>query len=286
MKIAALADIHANFRALETVIDHLERWEPDAVLVAGDIVNRGPRSLRCLEQIEEKRQTAGWQVIRGNHEDYVIERGHPNDPKSGPFYEMIRPIHFTYNQLHGDVSTLEALPQQISLDYGSAGEVRVLHASVLGNRDGIYPETNDRQLEKKIAPAPAVFITGHTHRPLVRQLGGTLVVNVGSVGLPFDGDTRAGYAQIVWQNEKWQAEIIRLEYDLQAAEQDFYTSGFMEQGGPLTELILIEMQTGMGQLYQWVEKYSQLIKQGKISIEQATHEFLENPITEPYWWVD
>jgi predicted phosphodiesterase len=283
MKIAALADIHANHRALETVIDHIERWEADAVLVGGDIVNRGPRSLCCLQKIEEKRQNASWQVIRGNHEDYVIERDQPNDPKSGPFYEMIRPIHFTYNQLHDHISALKALPQQIRLDYGSAGEVCMLHASVLGNRDGIYPETKDRQLEKKISPAPAVFITGHTHRPLVRQLKGTLVVNVGSVGLPFDGDTRAGYAQIVWQNEAWQAEIIRLEYDLQAAEQDFYTFDFMAQGGPLTELILLELQTGLGQLYQWVEKYSWPIKQGNITIEQATRDFLENPISEPYW---
>jgi len=283
MKIAALADIHANYRALETVMDDIERWKPDAVFVAGDIVNRGPRSSCCLQQIEEKRHNSGWQVIRGNHEEYVIERDQPNDPKSGPFYEMIRPIHFAYNQLHGDISVLKALPQQISLDYGSAGEVRMLHASALGNRDGIYPETNDCQLEKKIAPPPAVFITGHTHRPLVRSLNGTLIVNVGSVGLPFDGNTRAGYAKIVWQNRTWQAEIIRLEYDLQTAEQDFYTFGFMEQGGPLTALILLELQTGLGQLYQWVEKYSRPIKQGRITIEQATQDFLENPISEPYW---
>ena len=54
MKIAVLADIHANYRALETTIDHVERWKPDHVFVAGDIVNRGPRSLCCLQRIEEK----------------------------------------------------------------------------------------------------------------------------------------------------------------------------------------------------------------------------------------
>lgn len=283
MKIAALADIHANYRALEAVIEHLERWQPDAILVAGDIVNRGPRSLCCLQEIEEKRQQAGWQVIRGNHEDYVIERGQPDDPQSGPFYEMIRPIHFTYNQMQRDTTIIEALPEQISLDCGPAGEVRMLHASVLDNRDGIYPETSDRQLAAKIAPAPAVFITGHTHRALVRWLNGTLVVNAGSVGLPFDGDTCAGYAQIVWHKGRWQAEIVRLEYDLQAAEEDFHTYGFLEQGGPLTDLILLELKTGMGQLYQWVEKYSQPIQEGQISIEHAAQEFLENPITQPYW---
>ena len=104
MKIAVLTDIHANFRALETVIDHIKRWEPDRVIVAGDIVNRGPRSLCCIQTIEEKRHNDGWQVIRGNHEDYVIERDNPDDPKYGTLYEMYQPVHFAYNQLNKDTS--------------------------------------------------------------------------------------------------------------------------------------------------------------------------------------
>jgi putative phosphoesterase len=283
MKIAVLADIHANYRALETVIAHVEDWKPDTVLVAGDIVNRGPRSLCCLEWIEEKRKIEGWQVIRGNHEDYVISRDEPDAPQSGPLYEMFQPVRFTYDQLHGDVSKIRSLPEQISLDFGEAGEVRMLHASMLSNRDGIYPETTNTELEELIAPAPTVFITGHTHRALVRRLNGTLVVNAGSVGLPFDCDTRAGYAQIVWENKEWQAEIIRLEYDMAAAERDYFDYGFMQEGGPLAELVLMEMKFAMSQLYPWTQKYNLPVQKGEITVEEATKEFLENPINRPYW---
>ena len=114
MKIAVLSDIHANYRALETVIDHIERWEPDYVIVAGDIVNRGPRSLCCIQKIEEKRHNQGWQVIRGNHEDYVIERDHPDDPKIGHVLRNVQPVHFTYHQLNKDTTSLRALPNRIS----------------------------------------------------------------------------------------------------------------------------------------------------------------------------
>ena len=62
MKIAVLTDIHANFRALETVIDHVERWNPDHIIVAGDIINRGPRSNCCKQVIEEKRLNDSWKV--------------------------------------------------------------------------------------------------------------------------------------------------------------------------------------------------------------------------------
>ena len=92
MKIAVLTDIHANYRALETVIDHVERWNPDLVFVAGDIVNRGPRSECCKHKVEEKRINDGWKVIRGNHEDYVIERDDPDDPKSGVLFDMYQPV--------------------------------------------------------------------------------------------------------------------------------------------------------------------------------------------------
>ena len=283
MKIAVLADIHANYRALEAVVDHVEDWNPDFVLVAGDTINRGPRSSCCYDLIEEKRKNHGWLVIRGNHEDYVLQRTDPNDPKSGWQYELFQPVHFTYHQIADCTDQIRALPEKVNLDLENGEEVRMVHGSMRGNRDGLYPEDSNNLLSKKIAPPPKVFITGHTHRSLIRNVNGTLIVNAGSVGLPFDGDTRPAYAQITRQNGEWQAEIVRLNYNLAAAERDFTDFGFFEGGGPLVGLILVELQTGMGQLYQWVTKYNTPIKKGEITVKQACEEFLENPITEPYW---
>jgi hypothetical protein len=39
----------------------------------------------------------------------------------------------------------------------------------------------------------------------------------------------------------------------------------------------------MGQLYQWVSKYNHSINKGEITVREAVKEFLQNPITEPYW---
>ena len=83
-----------------------------------------------------------------------------------------------------------------------------------------------------------------------------MIVNAGSVGLPFDGDTRAAYAQIIYHKGQWIAEIIRLKYNLQLAEVDFRDFGFFEGGGPFVEIILLELRTGLGQLYQWVSKFN------------------------------
>jgi hypothetical protein len=110
-----------------------------------------------------------------------------------------------------------------------------------------------------------------------------LIVNAGSVGLPFDGDRRAGYAQISLHDGGWDAEIIRLPYDIAQAEDDFFTTGFLQQAGPLAELILFELEHAYPQLHSWTKMYRDPILAGEISVEQAVQDHLEDPITTPYW---
>lgn len=275
MKLAVLADIHANYIALQTVTEHVEAWCPDKVVVAGDIVNRGPRPVECLRFVQEKQQSHGWLTVRGNHEDYVISCGEPDAPSAGPEYDIFRTGHWTYRQLNGNVSALEAMPFQQSLKIPNDIEARITHGSMRGNRDGIYPETTNDELRQQIQPPPSLLCVGHTHRPLVRQIDGTLVVNVGAAGLPFDSDLRASYAQLIWQQGEWSAKIIRLNYDRQQTEKDFYESGFMEESGAFAPLILNEFHTARSRLYQWAERYEAKVLAGEMTIQESVNRYLK-----------
>ncbi len=278
MKIAVIADPHANLVALKTAVEHIEAWKPDAVLVAGDIVNRGPRPKECLALILEKARTEGWRIVRGNHEDYVIDQARPGAPRDGPAAQVHQASIWTCSQLGFDVSALISMPFQQSMFGPDGREIRLVHASMLGNRDGVYPETTDEDLRKKIAPAGsslAAFCTGHTHRSLVRSLDGTLVVNAGSSGLPFDGDRRLAYARLTFQRGVWQAEIVRLAYDIAAEQQDFYDNGYLEGGGPLVRLVQIELQTARSMLFNWAIKYQNRALAGEISVEESVSRYLQ-----------
>jgi predicted phosphodiesterase len=274
MKLAVLADIHANVVALQCVAEHIETWRPDTVVVAGDIVNRGPRPVECLRFVQKKQQTHGWYTVRGNHEDYVISCSQPDAPRNGPEFDIVRTGYWTYRQLNANVAALAAMPFQQSLGAPDGSEARITHASMRGNRDGIYPETTDDELRRQIQPPSPLLCVGHTHRPLVRKIDKTLVVNVGAAGLPFDGDPRASYARLIWQAGEWQVEIVRLDYDRQQAEQDFYASGFMEESGALAPLILNEFRTARSRLYQWAAQYEAAVLAGKITIEKSVENFL------------
>ena len=217
--------------------------------------------------------------MRGNHEDYVIDVSSPEMPHQGPLFEVNRASYWTYQHLKEDVAPLVAMPFQQSVNDPGGSELRVVHASMLGNREGIYPFTPDRELRARIQPPPAVLVVGHTHRALIRKIDETLVVNAGSVGLPFDGDTRLGYAQLTWRKSAgWQAKIIRLPYDLQAAEQDFYSTGYLPEAGPLVELVLIELRTARSMLFNWSARYQSLAKAGGISMEAAVQQFIREEI--------
>lgn len=274
MKVAVLADIHSNIVAFQAAAAHLATWKPDHVILAGDLVNRGPRPMECLSFFQEQAARNGWLTVRGNHEDYVIEQSNHHISQSSPAYEVHRASRWTYQRLGKVIQPLEEMPFQQSIFAPDGSELRVVHASMRGIRDGIYRETSDSTLEHQIAPPPAVLCVGHTHRALVRRLNGTLVVNAGSVGLPFDENPDLAYAQITWQHGDWRAEIVRLRYDLAQACADFYENGYYAEAGPLVKLVLIELQTARSMLFNWSYRYQNRAEQGLISMQESVEEFI------------
>lgn len=273
MKIAVLSDIHAHWVALQAVTAHIQAWQPDAVVVGGDHVNRGPRPRECWEYLQARARDDGWLLVRGNHDEYVINHAGKNRPADGPAFDFFRSTIWTCEQLNNEVADLKRLPFQISLNGPDGSEVRVVHASMLGTRNGMFPHTTDDEIREKMQPPPQVLCVGHTHRPFIRPIDGTLVVNVGSAGLPFDGDQRIGYAQLTWHGGQWQAEIIRLEYDHQAAKQDFYNTGYAPNGGPLTELVLDELDRAGSNLASWANYYEKQILAGEISMAESVQSY-------------
>jgi diadenosine tetraphosphatase ApaH/serine/threonine PP2A family protein phosphatase len=88
------------------------------------------------------------------------------------------------------------------------------------------------------AKAGDVIAFGHTHKPWHREIEGIYFVNTGSVGRPKDGDWRAGYVVLGFEDGKVQPEVRRVEYDLERAMQGIKQSelpdefaGYLADGG-------------------------------------------------------
>jgi putative phosphoesterase len=275
MKVAVLADIHGNRPALEVVAKDIDDWQPDKVILAGDVVNRGPSPLECLEFVLEKERSSDWLFVRGNHEDYVIDQARRDAPRSGPAFDIAQAAYWTLGRLNGDVSALKAMPFQVSFDV-DGDETRIVHASMRGNRVGIYPETPDDDLRQQIAPPPAVLCVGHTHRPLIRRIDQSLVINVGSAGMSFDDDPRAAYARLRRKEGQWSAEIVRLDYDQAQTDRDFFESGFFDQAGDLVRIMLLEFRQSRPLIHTWSRIYEEAVRAGQIAVAESVDRYLDS----------
>ncbi len=274
MKIAILSDIHANIRAFEAVLADVEKWQPDQVIIAGDIVNRGPRSPECLALALQKQREDNWLIVRGNHEEYVMAHGAPGAARDGIQFEIYRSGYWTYKQLGDDWRIFEDWPFEQSLALPNGQTLRVVHASMKGNRHGLYPWMSNPEITEPLQPLSPVMAVAHTHRPFIRNIEDSLLMNVGSVGLPFDGHPGSSYGRLTVSNGTVHAEIQRVFYDRKKARQDFIDSGFMAEAGPLARIILHELTIAVSLLAPFSYFYDEAIKAGDITIDAAVDKFL------------
>lgn len=274
MKIAVLSDVHGNVPALQAVLEDIRQWQAELVVVNGDLVSRGPYSLECLRRMQTGFPEARY--TKGNHESYVLRCADtPPQPDSTTF-DIDRFADWTVRQLGPAVETIRAWPDHVDLtDLEGGASVHITHGSRLGNRDGLSASVADADLPAKLGTPRDLFIGSHTHRPLLRQFNGTLVVNTGSVGQPMDNDARAAYGRFTLQEGRWQAEIARVNYDKAQAERDFVESGFLAEAGPLARLIYLELQQSRMHAGPWTRQYIEAIKAGQITVRAAVEEYLQ-----------
>ena len=274
MKLAILSDVHGNLPALTAVLDDIEHWRADQVIVNGDLVSRGPYSLDCLRLLQARVPDARY--LTGNHETYVLRCADEPADADSPTLDIDRFADWTVRQLGSALDELRSWQDHLDMsDLDEGASVHITHGSRLGNRDGISARTRDEDLSAKIGAPRDLFVGSHTHKPLLRRFNGTLVVNTGSVGQPMDDDARAAYGRFRLQGGHWQAEIARVAYDKTQAERDFVDSGFLAEAGPMTRLIYLELQQSHAHVGPWRGLYLDAIKRREISVADAVEDYLK-----------
>lgn len=205
MRVAVISDIHANLPALEAVLADVDRQAAAQVFCAGDLVGQGPHPNQVVSRVRKE----GIPCILGNQEIELREladRARP-DPRRHMLWTIavLKPRNREY---------LLGLPAEREVEVEGIG-IRLVHGSPHGAFDAIYPSLTRVTLRAWFGAGegrPDVLVGGHTHVPFVRTVEGTLVVNAGSVGRPFDGDPRASWALLELEGGRARAQIRRVAY--------------------------------------------------------------------------
>lgn len=210
MKIALLADVHANCPALEQVILHAQEQGVEAFWNLGDMVGYAPfpnETIRLLKKTCSRH-------VGGNYDLKALSDKRAGQMEAeGKDPAKIFSFAWTHEQLSEEsVDLIGTMPLQLEL-VSSGKRFFLTHASPDGIEEGITPRTSCARLAAMARKAKAdIVIGGHTHRFLKREEAGVLFVNPGSVGRPFDGDPRASYAVMEAVGGKVRVSPFRVPY--------------------------------------------------------------------------
>ena len=271
MRIAVIADVHANVPALEAVLEDVATLGVDRLVVNGDSVNRGPGNAEAMRLLQGVAQEG----TLGNHDDLMrmwVEKD-PSLPREwfeDDFWASAG-LAATELQEAGQIPVIRRLPLTVSVEVGGAPSVLVAHGSPRHYREGYGRFLTDEAISEITQMHPAdVLVGSHTHRPLLRRWGHYLVLNTGAVGSPFNGDPRAQYLVLTLEEGRWQPQFRRVAYDREAALRAFVDSGYLELGGLSARIFFEELRNARSYLVpflMWCEE------QGRAHEEAAWQAF-------------
>ena len=175
--VAVLSDVHGVLPVLEAVLAEPEVVSADLVVVTGTT-----RPGRCRWRRSTCWRPSRPRPVRGNAADrelVAVARGGTSEhPESV----------WAASQLRRDqVALLEALPHPVTLPVDGFGPVLFCHGSPRRRRSRARRHPAGALGRGLRGPAADVqtVVCGHTHMPFVRLVDRRLVLNPGSVGMPY-----------------------------------------------------------------------------------------------------
>src|SRR4051794_43056 len=181
MRIALISDIHANEIGLRAVLADIERVGVDQIVCLGDVATLGPRPQAVIAILNE----LGCPCIMGNHDEFLIE------PELVEHYSQQALVRDSVNWCREvlpaqEVEFIRGFGRSLELELTPSASLFLFHGSPKSHMDDLLATTPADELDDLLdGHVAAVMAGGHTHVQMLRQHRGTLLVNPGSVGLPF-----------------------------------------------------------------------------------------------------
>ncbi len=239
MRYAIISDIHGNLPALEAVLQDINRADVDEIICLGDIANIGPHPAECLDVVRDLNCV----TIQGNHELYLLGDILPEDWPTCPTWS---PVRWSRSQLQPDhLQMIADLPFQHAVPQNGLAAATFVHASLYDQFLGFKAEDSEEDTAVRMNGHDGITLfCAHTHRQLYRQWSNSIIINVGSVGMPLDGTPEAKYVIATRNKTGWNVEFRRLTYDVASVMAAFDQSGLQEAGGVITAVFRYQILTG------------------------------------------
>lgn len=232
--LALISDIHGNLVALDATLRDIDRHRPDAVICLGDVAATGPRPHATLARMRAR----GYSILLGNADAWLLD---PRDPepeaRDDRFLQQVRELDLWCAERldKDDRAFLRSLPKTLEVELGEVGPLLCFHGSPRSFNELLVATTPADELDVALRDGPAKLLAGgHTHQPLLRRHRDRLLLNPGSVGIPYERVdpgriTRtppwAEYLMVRWQGAALDLSWRRVPLEHSAVIADYRASG-------------------------------------------------------------
>lgn len=205
MKIALLSDIHANEIALSAVLAEAHAGGAERLLCCGDFVGYYHAPAAMWELLA----ACAWDGIRGNHED-MLEQWIGGEGRHAIHRRYGSGIAIAAVMPSAARADLLALPARRELEI-EGRRVLLCHGSAWDPNHYVYPTASDEERARMASEGQDLVVFGHSHHPVLWRIGGTTIVNPGSVGQP--RDRKPGACWAMWDTKSMDVTLRRTEFD-------------------------------------------------------------------------
>lgn len=204
MRVALISDIHGCATALDAVLAEIDATSIDRLICLGDVAAGGPTPGPVIDRLAER----SCPCVMGNTDEGLVElpdwwrdpatRGIPAEAHPG--LECSVWAAETIDAAQREF--VAGFPDTETFDLDHGVDLLAFHGSPRSNVDYVTAVTPVDELDDMLGGATqAVLAGGHTHVQLVRSLRGRTLLNVGSVGAPFDSYGIAGTVNVLGHAE-------------------------------------------------------------------------------------
>lgn len=212
MRLALIADVHANLPALEAVWEDIEQRGVDEVICLGDLVGYYPWPNEVVEFIRSKNIPS----LQGNYDQSAGEElpacgcDFANEEAAG-LGEIS--LSWTINAVTEDNKAwLRSLPKDLRLCRAGYG-IWAVHGSPRRNNEYLTTDFPAADLAGFLHDGNTnILLCAHTHLAYHRQIGQGHVINAGSAGKPKHGNPNVTYV-ILNLAPRVSISVIEVPYD-------------------------------------------------------------------------
>lgn len=181
MRVALISDLHGNQVALSAVLDDATRAGVDRVICLGDVATLGPQPRQVLATL----RALGCDCILGNHDQFLFDPELIHTYTEAPV--IVDAVDWCRRQLGDDeLAFVRGFVAGVEVALGGGATLYAFHGSPRSNMQDLLATTPAAELDRLLdGRAATVMAGGHTHVQMLRQHRGLLLVNPGSVGMPF-----------------------------------------------------------------------------------------------------